>query len=142
MTNTISSLVNQTPLHISINADDSELTFYLANGTSVNFYHSQDCCESVTIEDIVGDFDSLLFKPILQADEKVNSGHATDDYQDESWTETFYTFANINSVVDVRWYGSSNGYYSESVDIEVVPYDMSLLPNLTTIKANHPELLI
>lgn len=138
---TIPSLINTLPIHIE--QTDAELTFYLHNGQSVRFYHSQDCCESVYIEDISGDLSSLLFKPLLQADVKSNHESCTDEH--ESVTYTFYTFANSSSVVDVRWCGSSNGYYSESVDIDIESFDLhSRIPpsDLAQLLARYPELLL
>jgi hypothetical protein len=79
------------------------------------FYHSQDCCENVYIESIVGDLDDLVGVPMLLSEEVSNE--AAPLYDEESYTWTFYKFGTIKGYVDVRWYGSSNGYYSESVDL-------------------------
>lgn len=109
---------------------DEELHFFMANGDEWRMYHEQDCCECVTIDDIVGDLDDLVGHPLLQA-ESVSGGSEmdlpeeekmwlilSDDYDrhgDESETWTFYKFQTIKGGVNIRWYGSSNGYYSESV---------------------------
>ena len=82
------------------------------------FFHWQDCCESVGINDVVGDLSDLVGEPLLIADEV--SGEAPvgfDDEYHESVTWTFYKFATRKGYVDVRWLGESNGYYSESVDL-------------------------
>jgi hypothetical protein len=106
-----------------VTADDSELILYLSDTNYVRFYHQQDCCESVYIEDICGDLQDLVGEPLLVAEEVSNDefeqSQHSDEY-DESHTWTFYKFATRKGYVDVRWYGSSNGYYSESVDVEVV----------------------
>jgi len=100
-----------------------ELRFYLTDEHYVRMYHEQDCCESVSIEDIVGDLDDLVGTPLLLAEEVSNyDDEPTEEYY-ESYTWTYYRFRTIKGSVDIRWYGSSNGYYSESVDIEIVGGD-------------------
>jgi hypothetical protein len=101
-------------------ADDAELTLYLSDTNYVRFSHHQDCCEHVYIEDICGDLDDLIGSPLLEAEE-VSDYHAgpLGEYE-ESYTWTFYKFATRKGFVTVRWYGSSNGYYSESVSVDVV----------------------
>ena len=104
------------------NVDDTELVFETADGKTFKLYHSQDCCESVSIESVVGDLSDLVGEPILLAQESTSDtnppGHEP-EYQD-SFTWTFYKFATRKGYVDVRWYGESNGYYSESVDFAEV----------------------
>jgi hypothetical protein len=82
------------------------------------FFHGQDCCESVSINDVVGDLSDLVGEPLLIADEV--SGETPVGFEDEyheSVTWTFYKFATRKGYVDVRWLGESNGYYSESVNL-------------------------
>lgn len=101
------------------NVDDEELIFETVTGETFKLYHSQDCCESVSIESITGDLADLVGNPILIAEEATSDvhpeGHVGSEYED-SFTWTFYKLATIKGYVDVRWFGSSNGYYSESVD--------------------------
>ena len=103
-------------------SSDTELLLYLTENNYVRFCHHQDCCEDVYIEDITGDLDDLVGSPLLVAEEVTD--YTGPDTEDESYTWTFYRFATRKGSVTVRWYGSSNGYYSESVDVEVVDMNM------------------
>lgn len=97
---------------------DDKLVFLTNEGKRYKLYHQQDCCECVTIEDIVGDLDDLVGEPMLIAEEATSNKNpegVTKKYQG-SFTWTFYKFATRKGYVDIRWYGESNGYYSESVD--------------------------
>lgn len=76
--------------------------------------HDQDCCESVSIEDICGDLSDLVGSEILHASEDSN-GSSNDDDDHETWT--FYNIRTNKGSVTIRWYGTSNGYYSESADV-------------------------
>ena len=100
--------------------DGEELILYLSDTNYVRFYHSQDCCESVYIDDICGDLNDLVGSPLLVA-EQVSNYEAEPKYEgEESYTWTFYRFATHKGWVNVKWYGSSNGYYSEGVSVYVV----------------------
>ena len=111
-----SSLVGKTPIKVC-NRDDEEIVFETAD-ESFKMYHSQDCCEGVYVDDICGDLEDLIGSPILLAEE-AEGERPTDRprgvYDSDSETWTFYKLSTIKGSVTIRWYGSSNGYYSESV---------------------------
>lgn len=101
----------------TIHEDGSKIEIECDDGERFRFIHDQDCCESVYIESIEGDLQSLVGNQILVAEERSCDWKALSDY-DDSYTWTFYVMATIKGHVDIRWYGTSNGYYSESVDFE------------------------
>ncbi len=109
----------------SVTATEDELIFKGKCGT-ITFYHSQDCCEHVRIEDIVGDLNDLVNTEILLAEEvtgQTPEGWTENEDTSESYTWTFYKFATKKGYVDVRWLGESNGYYSESVELKWEPHE-------------------
>lgn len=105
------------------NVNGEELIFTLDDGTQCKLYHDQNCCENVSIEDINGDLNDLVGVPLLMAEEASSGenppGVPVPEYQHDSFTWTFYKLATIKGYVTIRWYGESNGYYSESVDFAV-----------------------
>jgi hypothetical protein len=78
-------------------------------------YHIDDCCESVSIADICGDLSDLEGVEILEAYQDDN--YQGEDTRDESFTWSFYVVRTTKGTVTIRWYGCSNGYYSETVDL-------------------------
>ncbi len=83
------------------------LYFEQEDGVHFVLTHIQDCCEDVEIESIDGDLDDLIGEPLLMAEEIIK-------VDGDTWT--FYRFATVKGYVTIRFYGSSNGYYSERVD--------------------------
>lgn len=102
-----------------------EIVIFCSDGSKFGMSHSQDCCESVRVSDIVGDISDLLGSPITFAEE-AESGENPEGVEEmeyvDSFTWTFYKLATIKGYVDIRWYGESNGYYSESVDFYEVKH--------------------
>lgn len=91
-----------------------EIEIACADGSLYKMYHYQDCCESVRLEDIVGDPSDLTG---LVVDARQESREATEEERsDDSATWTFYIIQTERGCVTLRWLGESNGYYSESVD--------------------------
>lgn len=113
-----SDLRGQTLKSIVRNDDEAELIFTLDNGDRYKLYHQQDCCENVYIEDIDGDLARLVGQPILLAEEVSKNGDDDPELKcnDGSCTWTFYKLSTNLDSVTIRWFGTSNGYYSESVN--------------------------
>ncbi len=114
----MTQMLGKTFVQVTGSVGDGEMTFVTAQGERFMFAHQQDCCESVDINDIVGDLEDLVGEPLLIAEEV--SGETPVDFNEmdhESVTWTFYKFATRKGYVDVRWLGESNGYYSESVSL-------------------------
>ena len=112
----LSELIGKTLVSVSKTDGDREILFVTSEGEQYRMMHFQDCCKHVSIEDITGDLNDLIGEPILLAEESSNKGQINDDSWSDSCTWTFYKLATRKGYVDIRWYGTSNGYYSESVD--------------------------
>lgn len=120
-------LLGKTIVDIRGTVGDDQMVFTLDNGEKYQMVHYNDCCEHVTVEDIAGNLEDLLNSPILQAEESTSNENpegVKPEHQD-SFTWTFYKLATIKGYVTLRWYGESNGYYSELVTFEKITPDPS-----------------
>lgn len=116
----VKKMVGLTPISVTGCREGSEeMIVTMSNGNVFCFYHSQNCCETVGIAQVDGDVDDLLELPLALAEEVTGDTPSdyTFDYKPESFTWTFYRFATTKGYVNVRWLGTSNGYYSESVTV-------------------------
>lgn len=117
-------MIGVTMSAVTVESSGEEMRFVSEDGSrSFLFHHSQECCESVGIEDVCGDLTDLVGSPILMAEEVSNDPESEAfalDHGDvgESYTWTFYKFATVKGSVTVRWLGTSNGHYSESVSFD------------------------
>lgn len=118
----VEDLIGKTLVNIAGGVGDDAIRFVCSDGDEFLMHHEQDCCESVSVESISGDLGDLIGSPILKAEEATsdtNPEGVIKEYQD-SFTWTFYKFATAKGYVDIRWYGESNGYYSERVDFQKI----------------------
>jgi hypothetical protein len=114
--NNVNELLGKTLSDVRVDKELDEILFVCQDGSEYLMYHDQDCCESVYIDDVSGELMDLVGSPITLAEESSESGDT--DWGSSTWT--FYRFATVKGYVDIKWYGSSNGYYSESVNFKLV----------------------
>lgn len=108
------NLVGRTLTDVLVGKEMATFTDDLGN--KYQMYHSQDCCESVWLDDECGSWDDILGSPILMA--VVTSSRDCERGDGSTWT--FYTLVAFYGSMTLRWCGESNGYYSEGVDFCIV----------------------
>ena len=99
---------------------DDKIVFGTSMGV-LQMYHQHDLSESVTIEDITGDVQDLIGGLVVLAETSVSQAGdpATPEIPDRTeGTWTFYRIRTTKGDVTIRWWGTSNGYYSEEVTCE------------------------
>jgi hypothetical protein len=121
----ISELIGAVPIVITC---DKDTIIMRTNRGTMKFLHHYECCEDVNIEDVNGNWDDLIGHPLLVAEERTSFVEDNADH-DGIFGWTFYTFRGLNGSVDVRWYGTSNGYYGVGVDHEWAPNETNMLPS-------------
>ena len=112
-------LVGETLRSVRQDGND-EIRIELEDGREFRLHHMQDCCESVAIEDVNGDLADLVGEVVVAEGSSNSDEPKPEEYPDDSFTWTFYRLGTQRGTVVIRWYGASNGYYSESVDFDAV----------------------
>lgn len=103
---------------------DNELVIYFTDGSYLEFSHKQSCCEEVFLYDTERDLKELIGSEIFSIEETCNESQSSfenDDAPDEArdnFTWTFYRIKSSKGYFTLRWLGTSNGNYSESVDVD------------------------
>lgn len=87
--------------------DNAQLIFISNTSRKFKMLHYSDCCESVTLDDIIGELDFLIGVPIL---------HAACVSNEEQWT--FYHINTKKGYVTLRWFSDSDWYSSEISIVE------------------------
>lgn len=98
---------------------NDRIIFYCKDGTKILMYHDQNCCERVFIEsadsydnndDIYTNCDWCIIEEVSNVDKEPM------EYNEGSYTWTFYNIKTNKGYDTIRWFGTSNGFYSERVD--------------------------
>ncbi len=112
ITNILGMVESSTEIIIELEASDGSVS-------NIKFYHEQDCCESVWVDQVDNNVERHIGAYIYAIREKVSCDEEEneDEYSDDSNTWTFYDIETSKGRLSFRWHGASNGYYSESVDI-------------------------
>ena len=100
-----------------VDGSDSDMLITLEGGIQLLIHHDQDCCEHVYYTG--GDSHAILLnRDVL--DIRVESSTLEKNGDWDSATENLVYFELSDGVEVLRWIGESNGYYSETIDIEDV----------------------
>lgn len=93
------------------------------NGTLARFYHDQDCCENVGLENTIGTLGSLIGKTIqsISKSDDEPADQAGRSYDDAYAWSIFTIVATDGTTVVMQWLGESNGYYGVDVYVSEEP---------------------
>jgi hypothetical protein len=104
-----------------LEVDSEEVAFVCADGSRWRMFHSQDCCESVSIAEVIGD-PSDAIGLVVDAREETSeadpAGYVNNDDWRESFTWTFFVLQTERGALTIRWLGQSNGWYSERAEFQ------------------------
>ena len=105
-----------------LKAGSEAADFLLSDGSIFEMAYRPDCCASCRILEMDCTPEDFIDQEILHAEEVSNEIDPEPEGRgDESHTWTFVKFTTPKGHFMVRWYGESNGYYSESPSFTLLP---------------------
>ena len=116
----ISALIGERTKRVKQSGNEFIL-FELESGLFGLLYHEQNCCEDVYIADVVGELGDL--ENTILWDARFDQGETGSESDYESFTWTFVNLQSDKGHVQIRFYGVSNGYYSEEPDFCLLTKD-------------------
>lgn len=94
--------------------DDTEIYFHVGKEKFV-LTHIQECCEDVSLIDVVGDFSDLIGNPLITAEVRTSDYEPSSERRYGTWA--FYEMSTIKGSVTMRWLGMSSGAYSQEAEL-------------------------
>lgn len=131
MSEDISVLVGKTVE--SIELLNGQVTFNVASDGKYKLTYEGDCCSEGELIDVAGELTDLVGSPIVMAELVTNTDAVRQNHLPPSATEraeqmdqgsftwSFYKFATAKGYVTLSWFGTSNGYYTETVEFRRFP---------------------
>jgi hypothetical protein len=105
----------------NVRSETGEVHITCSDGSVFKLYHSQACCESVSIQSGAEDLPKLIGKTITKVVETIDNNPDGVDTSGGSATRTTFDFILLNAMpIKLVWLGESNGYYSESVSVDQI----------------------
>lgn len=131
-----------------LNRLSEKVTIHTKEGRVFEMYHNQDCCEVVYLADFhvykgyVGEVtEAKVETNNIDTPEALyyyNEDGTETLYYDKAWLWTFYIINTEVGKITLRWFGSSNGYYSEEVDFYEAKGEIKM-ENIKKQKEDEPK---
>lgn len=100
--------------------DSADAIYLFSDNTYLHVYHEQDCCENVEIVD--EESDDIAGGVVISFELVEGESESGGDIGYMTWS--FVKLRTTKGDVWQRWLGESNGYYSQSVDLNFGTWEL------------------
>lgn len=113
---------SQYPNQIEAVAVHNDVLYLCTRQAIFAIRHEQDCCEDVWFVDGEEDISDMVGDYLVKIRIDVSPQDRDSNRIDECSTWTFVTIQTLRNSYSFRWYGESNGYYSETVQLDDITH--------------------